>query len=61
MLSEINQRKTHTIWSHLYVESKEQNKQISKIGTDLWMENRLMVNRGRGVGGLGEKDGGIKK
>ena len=27
MLSEISQRKTNTIWFHLYVESKTQNKQ----------------------------------
>lgn len=28
--------------------------------TDLWIENRLMVDRGRGVGGLGERMGGSR-
>ena len=41
MLSEINQRKSNTIWFHLYVESKEQNKQNSNRLTD--SENKLMV------------------
>ena len=30
MLSEISQRKTHTIWFHLYVESKKYNKLVNK-------------------------------
>ena len=33
MLSKINQRKTNTIWFHLYVESKEQNKHTNKTET----------------------------
>ena len=34
MLSEINQRKTNTIWSHSYVESNEQTELTRKMGTD---------------------------
>lgn len=33
MLSDISQRKTQTIWSHSYVESKEQSKQNRNIHT----------------------------
>ena len=29
MLSEISQRKTNTVWYHLYVESKKYNKQMN--------------------------------
>ena len=31
MLSEINQRKTNTVWYHLYVESKKYNKLVNVI------------------------------
>ena len=34
VLSEINQRKTNTIWFHLYVKSKEQYKQANKTEAD---------------------------
>ena len=43
------------------MESKEQSKQANKTQTDSDTENRLMVARGEGVGGLGEKGEGIKK
>ena len=29
MLSEMSQRKTNTVWSHLYVESKKYNKLVN--------------------------------
>ena len=29
MLGEINQRKTDTVWYHLYVESKKENKLVN--------------------------------
>ena len=45
MLSEIRQRKTNTVWYHLYVESKKQNKLVNKQKgerlTDI--ENKLVV------------------
>ena len=34
IFGEINQTKTNTIWFHLYVESKEQNKWTNEIETD---------------------------
>ena len=33
MLSEISQRKTNTVWYHLYVESKKYNKLVNIIKT----------------------------
>ena len=51
MLREISQRKTNRVWSHLYVESENKNKN-KLIDT----ENRLVVARGREwrVGEMGE-------
>ena len=48
MLSEIRQRKTNTVWSHLYAESKKNMKLIEK-------EIRFVVTRGGGGGG-GEQE-----
>ena len=45
MLSEISQRKTNTIWSYLYVESKKGKKKQNKELIDT--ENWLIVARGR--------------
>ena len=44
MLSEINQTKASTIWLHLYVELKKQNKQ-TKINKLIDTENKCMVTR----------------
>ena len=52
VLSEINQRKTNTISFCLNVESKKQHKH--KTETVINTENKLVVTRGEG-------DGGIKK
>ena len=49
MLSEVSQRKTHTVLSHLYVESK---KKVKLLET----ERRRVVARGCGMGGNGEVD-----
>ena len=40
MLREISQRKTNTIWSHLYVESGEKKKNTTQF---IGIENRLVV------------------
>ena len=45
MLSEIRQRKTNTVWYHLYVESKKYNKKGSRV-TDT--EDKLMAASGCG-------------
>ena len=61
MLSEISQRKTNTVWYHLYVESKKYNKlvNITKRSRPTDIENKLVVTsreklgeeqyRGRGL------------
>ena len=54
MLSETSQRKTNTVWYHLYVESKKYNKLVTKTNkkgrlTD--MENKLPEGRGKEEGG----------
>ena len=51
MLSELSQRKTNTIWSHLHVESKKQNKQNE---TDSDIENKQGVIIGEKGGKLGK-------
>ena len=33
MLSEISQRKTNTVWSHLHMEFKKQQQQIKKLNS----------------------------
>ena len=51
MLSEISQKKTSVnVWSHLYVESKKQNK---LLGT----ENKLVVTKGDGGLEVGQNRG----
>ena len=54
-----SQRKTNTTWFHLYVESKEQDKQNRNrlIDTD----NKLRVAWWQGGWGLDEKSEGIEK
>jgi len=50
MLSEINQRKTNTLWFHPYVEFKKQNRQKrdqEKKKTQLNTENKLVFAKGR--------------
>lgn len=42
--NERRQKKTHTIWSHCYVESNQNNKKIKVINA----ESRLVIARGRG-------------
>ena len=42
-------------------ESKNQNKQISRIETDSQIQNIVMVARWEKDGGMGEKSKGIKK
>ena len=48
MLSEIKvrQRKTNTVWFHLYVESKKQMNKHNKIETVIETENQQVVTRG---------------
>ena len=59
MLSEINQIKTNTIWSQLYVESKT-TKQIKQKQIDIYKE-KISSTWGEGCVG-GEKEvNGIKK
>ena len=58
MLSKISQRKTNTVWFHLYVETKKQNKQQNwNRLTDT--ENKCMVAKGDGgreMSEIGERD-----
>ena len=56
MLSEISQRKTNTVWYHLYVESKKYNKlvNITKRSRPTDIENKLVVTSGEGYGRMGE-------
>ena len=58
MLSEISQRKTNTVWYHLYVESKKYNKlvNITKRSRPTDIENKLVVTSG--WGGVGQYRGG---
>ena len=56
MLSEISQRKANTLWSHLHVESKNQNKQKENRFIDT--ENNWMVARGEGAGSGGKRSEG---
>ena len=63
MLSKISQRKTSTIWLHLYVESKEQSKWTNKIETASYIQRtdwELPEGR-RIVGALGERGEGTKR
>ena len=46
MLSEISQRKTNAIWSHLYVEPNKQNKNRLIDTENKW----VVARRGRGWG-----------
>ena len=51
MLSEITQRKTNTVWSHLYVESEKNKKQktpnqTQKKRSDLWLPEAEGGGRG---------------
>ena len=51
MLSEVSQRKTNTIWYHLYVESKGQYKQTNKTETDSSMQRtECWSPEGEGLG-----------
>ena len=58
MTSDISQRKTHTIWFHLYVESKRQNKWTKKKKTEKTHRYREQTD-GWQMGG-GERTG-LKK
>ena len=50
MLSEISQRKTNTVWYHLYVESKkiQQTSVYNKKEADTDIENKPVVTSGEG-------------
>ena len=51
MLSEISQRKTNTVLSYLYVDSKKQNEQTKQNENRLLdIENRLVLSEGWGWG-----------
>ena len=47
----VRERKTITIWFHLYVESNKQNKLTNEVETLINTENQLTALRGQGVGG----------
>ena len=56
----VSQRETNIIRFHLYVESKEQNKQTHKTRNKPGdTENKLKFAKGEGVGGLGVKGEGL--
>ena len=62
VLSEISQRKTDAIWFYLCVESKNQNKWISRTKTDSQIQRTFwQLPDGRADERVGEKGGGIKK
>ena len=46
MLTEIRQKKTNTIWFHLYVESKKENNEQTKTNGILSTEKKLVATRG---------------
>ena len=48
MISEMSLKKTNTVWSHLCVESKKQENKKQKSNS--YIEKRLVVARGEGVG-----------
>lgn len=50
MLNKISQRKTRTVWHHLYVELKKV-KPVTKT------KNKMVVTRGWGEGSEGKSDG----
>ena len=50
MLSEISQGRTNTIWFHLYMESKKQNKWTNKIETDSQLQRSVWRDWGWGTG-----------
>ena len=57
MLSEISQRKTNTVWSDLYVESKQQRNKNQKQKPEKNLtdtENRLVIAEGRAGGQMGK-------
>ena len=45
MLSEISQRKTNTVWYHLYVESKKYYKWMYVKNRLTDMENKLVITK----------------
>ena len=51
MLSEISQRKTNTVWSHLYVESKKKQNEQAKQNENRLIDadNKLVPARGEEV------------
>ena len=51
----VRQRKTNTVWFHLYVESKKQNKQKTR-NRIIDTQNKLVVAGEEGVGGIGKID-----
>ena len=59
MLSEISQRKTNTVQSHLYVETKH-NKNTTKKSQPNSLEKRFGVATSWGVGVRGLEKGGQK-
>ena len=58
MLSEISQRKTITVWFHLYVESKKQNTQTKQKQSHRYKEQTGGHQKGGGreVGKIGKGD-----
>ena len=53
-MKQARQRKASIIWYHLYVESEKQdtNELIYKTEIDPDIENKLMVTKGEGGGGI---------
>ena len=59
----VRQRKTNTVWYHLYVKSKKNNKWTNRIKheTDSWHREALVVAREEGVGGWVQQVREIKR
>ena len=59
MLSKVRQRQTNTVWSCLYMESKQKTKTMKKLQTyrkkisDLWLSE--VRGRSEGIGWRGAK------
>ena len=57
-----SQRKTNTIWYHLYVESNEQNKLMNTIEKEVWIYAAdWQLSEGRGLGDWMKEGEGIKQ
>ena len=62
MLSEITQKeKDNTIWFHLHVEFKKEDKQTKQKWNHKYREQTGGCQKGRKLGGMGEIVKGIKR